>query len=574
MKNILLAIFLGIGTGVSAQTVTQAEYFIGADPGPGNGTSIPVTGPSGTVTLGATIPVSGLTDGFHNLRIRAKSELGWGTHESRTFMVATAETNVDNITAAEYFIDNDPGTGNGSALSFTGTGSTVTFTSLIPTTALSDGFHTLNIRTYRTGGWGMHESRTFYIAATEANAGDIIAAEYFIDNDPGVGNGTALAFTGTGNTISFSALIPTATLSDGFHTLKIRVKRANGWGTHESRNFYIVTTEPNVGNITAAEYFIDTDPGAGNGTAITFSGTGNMVTFAATIPTASLSPGFHSLNIRTRRADGWGLAERRAFYIAALPEGIANINAAEYFIDTDPGVGNGAPLTVNTPGTSVNQNFLVNIPMGTTTGAHLLFLRTRDVNGNWGLFETDSFFVTNDPLPVSGLDLKARKQTSHVALDWTTLTETNSMHFEIERSQNGIAFEKIGEKRAAGTTQEKSTYTYDDYKPFEGVNFYRLKQVDIDGKFVYSGIVSVLFSPAGGSLVLYPNPAKDFVVIDYKGKASKVMVQVYNNLGQLVHNQSYGSQEIKIDLALLSPGQYTVRLTDGMEVSAAKFVKN
>jgi hypothetical protein len=85
------------------------------------------------------------------------------------------------------------------------------------------------------------------------------------------------------------------------------------------------------------------------------------------IPTGSLTPGFHFLAIRTQAADGrWGLFESRGFYISEITTDVPDIVAAEYFIDNDPGIGSGLPITPITAGSTVN--FVASIPSSTTPG--------------------------------------------------------------------------------------------------------------------------------------------------------------------------------------------------------------
>src|ERR1700704_4117640 len=106
------------------------------------------------------------------------------------FFITTARS--QNITAAEYFIDTDPGRGNGVPVTIPTPGAIVNFTANVATTALPSGFHFVAIRTKDANGtWGLFETRGFYISSSTTNAANIVAAEYFFDSDPGPGNGTA-----------------------------------------------------------------------------------------------------------------------------------------------------------------------------------------------------------------------------------------------------------------------------------------------------------------------------------------------------------------------------------------------
>src|SRR5258705_1691045 len=212
--------------------------------------------------------------------------------------IATARC--QNITAAEYFIDTDPGRGNGVPITIPTPGTTVNFTANVTTASLSSGFHFVAIRARDASGvWSLFETRGFFISQSTTNAADIVSAEFFIDSDPGPGNGTAASVGTTGGTVNFTTVIPTS-LSAGFHFLALRVKGQDGiWGLFETRGFFISSTAANSANIVAAEFFFDADPGPGNGTAASVGTAGSVVNFTTVIPT-SLAGGFHFLAIRVK----------------------------------------------------------------------------------------------------------------------------------------------------------------------------------------------------------------------------------------------------------------------------------
>lgn len=300
--------------------------------------------------------------------------------------------NAQVINKAEYFIDTDPGQGNGVNIPIGTNGTTVSFTASVSTTGLSEGFHNLNIRTRLADGhWGHYENRVFYLSKFALEAANVKAAEFFIDADPGNGNGTAIPVATIGATTSFVAAIPTTGLTNGFHNLIIRTKNELGqWGLGENRVFYISSTA-NAADITAAEFFIDTDPGTGNATTLAIGASGAVVNFIASIPTASLANGFHNLFIRTKDSQGiWGHFENRVFYVSNQGLPAADISAIEYFIDSDPGVGNGVAIPL-TSGSIVT--LITNIPTsGLTAGKHFLFLRAKSADG-WGGFEKQEFTI-------------------------------------------------------------------------------------------------------------------------------------------------------------------------------------
>lgn len=100
-------------------------------------------------------------------------------------------------------------------------------------------------------------------------------------------------------------------------------------------------------------------------------------------------------------------------------------------------------------------------------------------------------------------------------LHWTTATEINSDYFEIQRSLNGIDFTAIGTSDAAGNSLIPLNYIFYDDAPYAGINYYRLKMVDIDGAYDYSNIIAIRLANTNGDISIYPNPATDNISIEF-----------------------------------------------------------
>jgi Secretion system C-terminal sorting domain len=571
MKKIFIIIgMLCIAFSMQAQTITAAEFFVDSDPGVGNGTAI-TPAPSGVnPTFVASVPTTSLTNGFHFVGIRTKDNSGkWGLFENRGFYISSATTNVSNIVAAEFFIDTDPGVGNGTPITAP-SGANSAFIATVPTTSLANGFHFVAIRTKDADGkWSLFENRGFFISSSTTSVSNIVAAEFFIDTDPGVGNGTPITAPSGANS-TFIATVPTTSLANGFHFVAIRTKDADGkWGLFENRGFYISSATTNVSNIVAAEFFIDNDPGVGNATAITPSPSGPTATFVATVPTTSLAAGFHFVAIRTKDANGkWGLFENRGFYISTQTANSAGMTAAEYFIDTDPGIGNGTPFTIPA-GQSFNQNFVLPIPAGTPNGNHFIAIR---VKNTWGLYAFDTITVSG-VVPLTLLSFDAFKNKNKVDLKWTTTNEINTSHFEIERSSNALDFTKIGSINSANSSGINN-YSSEDIQPLKGLNFYRLKQVDIDGSFKYSNINKVLFENFGDAITIYPNPAKEYIQFDFASKQKIVLINLFDMQGRLIKTTTLANVlPLKLNVENLSKGNYVVQLSDGEKIAVGSFIK-
>lgn len=117
---------------------------------------------------------------------------------------------------------------------------------------------------------------------------------------------------------------------------------------------------------------------------------------------------------------------------------------------------------------------------------------------------------TPNPLPVTLLGFKAEAKEQTSFLTWETATEINSSHFDVEHSTGSLEFEKIGEVKGAGDSKTLKEYQFTHSEPDLGkANYYRLKQVDFDGKSSYTQIRQVIFTQKDSlpiEVKVYPNP--------------------------------------------------------------------
>jgi len=181
--------------------------------------------------------------------------------------------------------------------------------------------------------------------------------------------------------------------------------------------------------------------------------------------------------------------------------------------------------------------------------------------------ELSTFTVTN----VSTKDMK---------LEWTTASETNNYGFEIERSNDGEIFTKIGFVEGNGTTNNMNTYTYVDENLTSGSYYYRLKQVDFDGTFSYSEVVKAeVQTPDDYGLGQnYPNPFNPETTIPFSIKeAGRVKINVYNILGQEVaeimnKELNPGYYSVNFNASRLVSGMYFYRMTVNGKSFLKKFV--
>ena len=177
--------------------------------------------------------------------------------------------------------------------------------------------------------------------------------------------------------------------------------------------------------------------------------------------------------------------------------------------------------------------------------------------------------VLNVPLPVTLTSFTAQKESTTTFLNWSTTSETNSDRFEVQRSQNGKNWEKIGTVASNGESTALRNYSFTDPKPVTGENLYRLRMVDKDETFAYSRIRSITFGEVS-DLSVYPNPSSDFINIrDY---ADVKEISILDLKGNTVY-QSDTLQTGEVDVRDLLPGIYSVQISriNGVQ-SAQKIV--
>ncbi|GEO05399.1 hypothetical protein AAE02nite_30630 [Adhaeribacter aerolatus] len=171
--------------------------------------------------------------------------------------------------------------------------------------------------------------------------------------------------------------------------------------------------------------------------------------------------------------------------------------------------------------------------------------------------------LTTVQLPVSLLNWQGAYQNNQVVLKWQTATEQNSGTFAIERSLDGKTFGTIGELPAAGNSTQLLSYKFTDKNAPAGTVYYRLKETDLDGTFMYSAIIPVTTKVLSFGLTVFPNPisAPNQLTISLQGTASYLYaVEVINTYGQLLYKQTVELKSSRYDLVI--PASVTSQLKD------------
>lgn len=168
-------------------------------------------------------------------------------------------------------------------------------------------------------------------------------------------------------------------------------------------------------------------------------------------------------------------------------------------------------------------------------------------------------YQTSVALPVELVNFYGKVNHSNIKLYWTTLSEEGNAGFDIEKSTNGNKFEVIGHVAGAGNSIEKIDYTFIDENPRSGFNYYRLKQMDFDGNFEYSNVISVRYEQEQ-KMAIYPNPVSDKLTID-TALNKEVKIRIVATNGQIIYESVKNiDNQLNIDISALNNGMYYLQL--------------
>jgi len=337
-------------------------------------------------------------------------------------------------------------------------------------------------------------------------------------------------------------------------------------------------------NITRVEYYVDTDPGKGLATSIPITPAPDLNSISVSVPVGSLAQGVHIMGVRSQDANGaWSLDNDWIFvkpYTSLLAGPVPAITRLEYYYDTDPGLGLATSIPITSATNIFNLSAVIPVPILTDT-VHTLFVRSQDANGAWSLDNAFSFTYAG-VLPVTFLSFTAvLTPQQNTLLQWSTSAEENSSYYNIQRTSDGLHFNTIGQVQAADNSGVTTDYTYTDYTVSDlgyPTVFYRLQEVDLDGKITYSQIVSV--NPAQPFRVsLSPNPVQqqqiNLTIEDNKAETAAIDVSdVSGRLLQRSHaSLQQGINSIRLDGSGLSAGAYFLTVRTEHHPITIKFIK-
>jgi hypothetical protein len=167
---------------------------------------------------------------------------------------------------------------------------------------------------------------------------------------------------------------------------------------------------------------------------------------------------------------------------------------------------------------------------------------------------TVTIYGSSSVLPVELVKFSVSHKGTDHQLTWQTASEYNSEYFSIEHSQSGTTYESLDKVQSNSNSQRTNDYSWVHNNPSQGYHYYRLQQVDLDGKYEYSEIVGILNSNKEKGISYYPNPAKD--IIQFREAVNHV--EIYNMSGQLILDKQKVGNEL--DISSLPVGNYLITI--------------
>jgi len=194
------------------------------------------------------------------------------------------------------------------------------------------------------------------------------------------------------------------------------------------------------------------------------------------------------------------------------------------------------------------------------------------------IFEQVSNFLVAAALPVKLSKFEGEAADKKVELRWETSSELNNSHFIIERSGNARDFRAIGEVKGKGRSTTKVKYKFTDLNPVPGKNFYRLKQVDLDGKTAFSQIIAITIKSALAAETLYPVPASTSINLKIAAdRKESVHINIFdrsgNAKGAYDRTVEKGENVLQFPIQSLPTGNYLMQIRRESSISKRSFIK-
>jgi len=366
----------------------------------------------------------------------------------------------------------------------------------------------------------------------------ITRLEYFMDTDPGFGNGIALNIS-TPNDIDGDFNISLNNISDGFHILYFRAKDNNGnWSITSNSVFY--KTDKSSPDIVKMEYFLDTDPGFDSASLVPIIKNTN-INKNINIDLSNVKNGFHTLFIRTKNVlDKWSVTSNAAFY--KMMSNLNGITKLEYFFDFDPGFDFGTVIPIIPAKSNITKQFNVDLAC-LSIGSHTFNVRAKDDLGIWSLIYSKNFIVTS---------------TTPIITQNGNVLHSNVSNGNQWYNQNGIITDAINQDYVVSSNGE-----YYVIVTHSGCSLEKSNTIQIF-------ISEIEQTELNNSIHIYPNPTtENFKVNGLTGKVLLILTDI--NGIEILTRKVTDNESISVNT--LPKGVYIVKIITDEGTVERKLIK-
>ena len=252
-----------------------------------------------------------------------------------------------------------------------------------------------------------------------------------------------------------------------------------------------------------------------------------------------------------------------------------NYKASFYFTNAELGGKSIANLKIakteaGSIATSTSANTTSVVPTTTTYNTTGVL-----ISGTFTGFSRYFLIDQNVVLPIELVSFSGSIVNHSSILNWVTSSEINNKEFDVQWSMDGISFTTLGVVASKGNSSTNLTYGYTHYYPMDGVNYYRLKQIDLNGKISYSKVIALNLNVPDAEPFLYPNPANKSININLGSSVGHADVLLYSLDMRLLRklNLNIVGLTSNIDISQLLPGVYFIQVNKNEKKVLLRFVK-
>jgi hypothetical protein len=187
-------------------------------------------------------------------------------------------------------------------------------------------------------------------------------------------------------------------------------------------------------------------------------------------------------------------------------------------------------------------------------------------------FYIGSVNYADSPLPIALISFTATVMGNEVVLNWSTADEINNDLFTVQRSKDAATWENIKQVEGAGNSSTTKSYTAIDQNPYSGPSYYRLMLTDLDGNGTYSPIRTVILGNSSPTIIIYPNPATDHIIIVFPA-TGKYSISLLNSNAQIINNAILSSgNTVELNVTDIKTGIYFIRIDQAGSSETRKVV--